>query len=269
MQMRYCQAGRAFSEKLRIFTKSRKALGFMKFYLFAVLIFVSLLSFGQSPARADSTKRTVPANKNGHPSTDYAHFAQGGDSLLRFIKNHTIYPEYEWRNNIEGTVNCQFIVSKDGKISNIKVLKGFSLSADSEAVRVIGLLPGFVPTVVNGVKHRTSAMVHVSFVKPPLISNPDQAPQFPGGQDSLMAYMKKMPYPKNTAEIIGKLIFGIVVAEDGSVIYAATDKQFGPVYQKEVRKFFRAFPKLKPAMKDGARVCSEMIITVNITTRYH
>ena len=238
----------------------------MKIYLLGGLIFLSLLSFCQSPARAD---KAVPTDKKVTAAPVYAHFAEGADSLMSFIKNHTIYPEYEWRNNINGTVTCQFIVGKDGKISNIKVIKALSLSADSEAVRVIGLLPGFVPTVVNGVKHRTSATVHVPFTKPAINYHPDQAPQFPGGQDSLMAYMKKMPYPTNTGGIIGKLIFGIAVDTDGSVIYAATDKQFGPLYQREVRKFFRTFPKLKPGTKDGVPVCAEMIITVNITSRVH
>jgi TonB family protein len=252
-----------------IFTKSRKPSGYMKIYLLSVLLISSLISFGQSPARSDRTGGGAKTDKKGHALPEYAHFPQGADSLMRFIKNHTIYPEYEWRNNIQGNVNCQFIVSKDGRISNIRVLKSLALSADSEAIRVVSLLPGFVPTVVNGVKHRTSAIVHVPFVKPPLVFDPDHAPEFPGGQDSLMAYMKKMPFPKNPSAIIGKLVFGIVVADDGSVIYAATDKQFGPLYQKEVRKFFRTFPKLKPAVKNGGPVCSEMNITVNITSRIH
>ena len=238
----------------------------MRIYLLACLLLISLMSICQSAVKSDGAAQT---NKGGKAQPIYAHFAQGADSLMQFIKNHTIYPEYEWRNNIQGTVNCQFIVSKDGKISNIKPLKSLSLSADSEAVRVIGLLPGFVPTVVNGIKHRTSVLVHVPFYKPTLVRNPEHEPEFPGGKDSLMAYMKKMPYPKNTAAIIGKLIFGIVVAEDGSVVYAATDKQFGPAYQKEVRKFFRNFPKMKPATQDGKPVCAEMTIMVNITTRYH
>ena len=238
----------------------------MRIYLLVGLLLVSLVSLSQGTVKTDGATQT---NKGGRPQPVYAHFAQGADSLMQFIKNHTIYPEYEWRNNIQGTVNCQFIVSKDGKISNIKVLKSLALSADSEAVRVIGLLPGFVPTVANGIKHRTSVLVHVPFYKPTLIHDPDHEPEFPTGKDSLMAYMKRMPYPKNTAAIIGKLIFGIVVAEDGSVIYAATDKQFGPVYQKDVRNFFRNFPKMKPATKDGNPVCAAMTIIVNITTRYH
>ena len=238
----------------------------MRIYLLASLLLISLMSLCQGTVKPDGTTQ---ATKNGKAQPVYAHFAQGADSLMQFIKNHTIYPEYEWRNNIQGMVNCQFIVSKDGRISNIKALKSLSLSADSEAVRVIGLLPGFVPTVANGIKHRTSVLVHVPFYKPTIVRNPEHEPEFPGGKDSLMVYMKKVPYPKNTSGIIGKLIFGIVVAEDGSVIYAATDKQYGPVYQKEVRRFFRNFPKMKPATQDGKPVCAEMAIMINITTRYH
>jgi len=207
-------------------------------------------------------------NKAGQIIRAYAHFPQGPDSMQRYLKYHQIYPENAWNNNIQGTVTCQFIVNKDGMISDVRILKGVSLDIDSEAIRLVLSLPRFIPTTFNNKPQITSSVLHIPFVKPMICKDPDRPAEFPGGTPALMAYMKKMPYPKNTGNIIGKMAFNLIVADDGSVIYATTDKSFGVQYQSEIRKFFRAFPRLRPGYKNGEPVCTELDIPLNITTRH-
>lgn len=75
-----------------------------------------------------------------------------GDSMTAFLQHNLVYPAAEKAAGKEGTVYVQFIVGRDGSISDIKVLKhvpgapGFS----EEAVRVIGLMPKWSPGMMNG-----------------------------------------------------------------------------------------------------------------------
>lgn len=61
---------------------------------------------------------------------------------------------------IEGTVHVSFIVSKNGSISDVKVLRGISSECDKEAVRVVQMMPAWKPGKQNG------RNVNVRFILP-------------------------------------------------------------------------------------------------------
>lgn len=70
----------------------------------------------------------------------------GGDAaLMKFISEHLVYPEEAAKNKIEGKVIVQFIVEETGKVGEVKVARSVNEELDSEAVRVIKLLPDFSP----------------------------------------------------------------------------------------------------------------------------
>jgi periplasmic protein TonB len=72
--------------------------------------------------------------------------------MYRFIKENTFYPEAEKKAGIEGTVEVSFIVEKDGSISDISVLKGVpgGQGLDKEAIRIIEIMPAWVPAKNSG-----------------------------------------------------------------------------------------------------------------------
>ena len=67
------------------------------------------------------------------------------------------------REGIQGRVTVEFIVDKDGKVTDVKVVKGVSDELDAEAVKVISASPKWKPGRVNGNKVRTSIAVPVEF----------------------------------------------------------------------------------------------------------
>jgi TonB family protein len=199
---------------------------------------------------------------------EYAHFRQGIDSEEAYIRNHLIYPEDAWRNGIQGQVKCKYIVTKEGHVTDVRVIKGINSEIDSEAVRVISSLPDFVPTMFRGAPQRTTSIIYVNFAKPMIYASVDQQPEFPGGQEALLSYVKNnIPYPESTGALMGKVTFELVVDADGRVIYASPDKTFGVKYQKQIRQFFRAFPKFKPAVAGGEKVCTRVSVMVDISKR--
>ena len=53
-------------------------------------------------------------------------------------------------NGVQGRVTVQFVVTKDGSVGNVTVLRGVDRNLDEEAVRVCKTLPKFIPGKQNG-----------------------------------------------------------------------------------------------------------------------
>ena len=90
----------------------------------------------------------------------------GGDAeLLKYIRDNMRYPQAALENNIQGRVIVQFVVGKDGNVTNVQVLKGVDRLCDQEAVRVIESMPRWIPGKHNGQAVRVYYRVPVSFFK--------------------------------------------------------------------------------------------------------
>jgi len=77
-------------------------------------------------------------------------FNGGVNEMMKFLREHIIYPEDAKEIGIEGKVFVQFIVHKDGQLSDFKVIKKVYPSVDREALRVIQQMPNWVPGKNNG-----------------------------------------------------------------------------------------------------------------------
>ena len=75
----------------------------------------------------------------------------GGDAaLMKYLSSHIQYPTMAMENNIQGRVIVQFVVTKTGKIGEVKVVRSVDPDLDAEAVRVCKSLPDFIPGKMNG-----------------------------------------------------------------------------------------------------------------------
>lgn len=90
-------------------------------------------------------------------STDPAQF------LEKWVYQYLKYPESAVRNGIQGKVMVDFIIGKDGKVTDVRVVRGVDPELDEEAVRVVSASPKWKPGRVNGVKVRTSMTIPVEF----------------------------------------------------------------------------------------------------------
>ena len=72
-------------------------------------------------------------------------FPGGDGALMSFINKNIRYPQAAQDNNIQGKVVVQFVVTKTGKVGEVKVVRGVDKDLDKEAVRVCKMLPAFSP----------------------------------------------------------------------------------------------------------------------------
>jgi len=88
----------------------------------------------------------------------------GGDvELLKYIGEHTQYPEVAKENNIQGRVIVRFCVTAKGGVSQVSILKGVDPELDAEAIRVVNTLPAFKPGKQGGQPVPVWYMVPITF----------------------------------------------------------------------------------------------------------
>ena len=91
-------------------------------------------------------------------------FPGGQQAMMKYIAENIKYPVIAQENGIQGRVICQFVVEKDGKPSNIQVVRtSGDASLDKEAVRVIGTMPRWKPGKQRGKPVRVTFTLPVSF----------------------------------------------------------------------------------------------------------
>lgn len=77
-------------------------------------------------------------------------FKGGEGAMLRFIGANLKYPTVAVDNNLQGTVTVRFVVSNTGDIKNVEVVKGFHILCEKEAVRVVKMMPKWIPAKYKG-----------------------------------------------------------------------------------------------------------------------
>ena len=77
-------------------------------------------------------------------------FPGGNAALMNYLGQNIKYPVIAEENGIQGRVIVQFVVGKDGHISDVRVAKSVDPSLDKEAVRVVKGMPRWIPGKQNG-----------------------------------------------------------------------------------------------------------------------
>ncbi|WP_294083822.1 energy transducer TonB [Proteiniphilum sp. UBA5384] len=91
-------------------------------------------------------------------------YTYGESGLSAFIGHNIRYPREARQEGIEGRILCSFIVGNDGAISNIEVVEGTNQALNDEAVRVLGLMPKWIPGENNGEKVHVKCLLPIDFV---------------------------------------------------------------------------------------------------------
>lgn len=86
-----------------------------------------------------------------------------GGNVQQWISKHVKYPVLAMENGIQGKVYVQFVIEKDGSITDVKVVRGVDSSLDKEAVRVVKSMPKWKPGKQRGKPVRVSFTLPINF----------------------------------------------------------------------------------------------------------
>jgi protein TonB len=142
----------------------------MKLITLIILISVSISSiFGQYNLNEEielGNGGPMEAPKSNEPFTfveQMPEFPGGEDALIRYLQKNIRYPSYAAENEIEGSVQVEFIVNEDGSIQNTKVVKGIKGGCDEEALRLVKSMPKWKPGKQGGHSVRSYYTVFIPF----------------------------------------------------------------------------------------------------------
>ena len=90
-------------------------------------------------------------------------FPGGTQKLKEFIEENLRYPKELEESCVQGRVIVRFIVERNGKLSNVKVVKSVHPVLDKEALRIVKLMPRWIPGRQNGITVRVKFYIPIIF----------------------------------------------------------------------------------------------------------
>ena len=240
-----------------------------------------------------NTEVSLPANNDSiyvKVEKD-AVFSGGEDAMYKWIANNIKYPEECKAKDIQGRVYVQFVVNKDGSLSDAKILRSPDKALSQEVVRVVKAMPKWKPAQNKGKVVRSYFRLPIIFKlpgtqktetitgqekgpKPKMIvmakptgkpieetadneiyDKPETEAEFPGGLEAEFKWIAdhlKYPEECKAKEIQGKVIIQFVVNEDGSLSDAKILRSPDNALSQEAIRVVKAMPKWKPA-KQGEK----------------
>ena len=215
-------------------------------------------------------------------------FLEGGmPGLMAYLGKNIRYPEKAHKEGTQGRVTVQFVVEKDGSITNVKPLRGINPELDAEAVRVISEMPKWKPGTQRGETVRVRYTVPIMFrlqggdtapayepvnkieevvamgKAPEETAVPtagavyevaEQMPEYPGGHSALMRFIAqnlKYPVAAQQAKIQGKVIVQFVIDTEGNVTAPKILQGVDPLLDAEAIRLTTIMPKWRPGREKG------------------
>ena len=123
--------------------------------LFALAVFCSISIVAQTEVEDDAIF-VVAENAPEFPG--------GEDSLYAYIARNIVYPEAAKKEKIEGRVFVTFVIEKDGRVSNAKILRDIGGGCGEEAIRVVKNMQKWKPGTQRGNPVRFQFNLPVSFM---------------------------------------------------------------------------------------------------------
>lgn len=94
---------------------------------------------------------------------DKPEFPGGDAALMKFLAEHTKYPEIAKENGIQGKVYVQFVIDQTGNVTSVSVVRGVDPYLDKEAKRVVSQLPDWKPGQQRGKPVPVTYIVPINF----------------------------------------------------------------------------------------------------------
>lgn len=139
---------------------------FKKFYsvvkisIYTLFLISCFLSFSQVGSDTLSIKEEFPIVEES------ANFPGGLSEWAEYLRKNQKYPKEARKKRIEGRVFAEFIVEKDGRISNVKIVKGIGNGCDEETIRLLQMSPPWNPGKCNDEPCRQKFIQNIMFRLP-------------------------------------------------------------------------------------------------------
>lgn len=134
-----------------------------------ILILICLMLSISTKAQTDfSNTHSRDSSKNLKQEVIFTTVEQmpefpGGQEKLNKFLLQIKYPRAARKKGVSGKVYVTFVVNSDGKINNVKILRGLGYGLDEEVLRVVNKMPDWIPGKQNGKEVNVQFNLPVNF----------------------------------------------------------------------------------------------------------
>jgi TonB family protein len=153
--------------RIIMMTKKRSGNWSMSKALLALPVIIAtglFLSASTNSLNNRQEKGKAEPQKQAETTLDEQPSYPGGEkAMFAFILGNIKYPEEAKKFGAVGKVFIIFNVETDGRLSDVKILRGFDKDCDVEALRVVKLMPKWNPGKKNGNAVKTNFVLPIKF----------------------------------------------------------------------------------------------------------
>lgn len=247
-------------------------------FLTAFAALVSILSFAQANPAAPFDPQDATGNQDLYYEFAEvpAYFKYGEDSLNKFLAANIKYPEIARKALIQGKVVLNFIIEKDGSVSDIQVMDGVHVALNTEAARVLMLTDGlWMPARIDESPVRCAFTLPIKFAIPqtkPGLNKPnrDLLPIYSENIDTYFKEIKKnLKYPKDAKKnhVIGRVRVKATIGEGGKLTNLRLVDHVYPSLDSEAIRVVRMFKGTFIPKKFNGKPFMEVTIPIDFTLK--
>ena len=198
----------------------------------------------------------------------------GGEKAMKtFIKENIQLPPKVKCGELDGVVEIEFVVEKDGSLSTFSIKNGLSTTCDKEAMRIAQLMPNWKRGRHKGKSVRVKHMIPIYFRENNeqdeqvsyfiAVENP---PEYLEGVNALMDFIKenlRYPAAAKLNKIEGISYIGFTIDTTGRMEDFRLRRGFDKECDEEAMRLVKSLSGWKPAMQSGKPIEIEFTIPIH------
>ena len=94
---------------------------------------------------------------------DLPQFPGGAAEFMKWLTKNLKYPYSAQQQKVKGRVVAEFVVNKDGSVSDLQLIEHLNLACDNEVLRVLKMMPKWEPGLMDAKPCRTKVCIPVVF----------------------------------------------------------------------------------------------------------
>ena len=162
-------------KRLKVMKQKTKKMSNWKFGALTTLFFMlfTFMACTEDKLVAQDSSSSASERETFTIVAEQPSYEGGMDALYRHLMNEIRYPDLARKNGVEGRIYVQFVIERNGTVSDVQTVKGIGAGCGQEAERVISKLTSFKPGVQRGRTVRTVMTLPIEFKLDPTKANAD------------------------------------------------------------------------------------------------
>ena len=196
-------------------------------------------------------------------------FPGGMEALNTYLRNNIRYPQEAQKAGIQGRVIIQFIVSKDGSITDAEVVESVDPQLDAEGLRLIKNMPRWKPGMRKGQAIRVKQTLPIRFAFTKTSDKPENSNSIFLKNGSYNSSLKDVILLVNEQEVSPEIFRAIdpqriqsvtVLKDQASLAKYTTDKSKTGIIQVKLKKEEQASDINIPTIRFDSQTSKSLVI---------